>query len=449
MPELRSKKGMTFNDKTYEPGERSTGTADADVDQRRYDSLARVLDVRIAGRANPVVTAVTLHDDKVLIAGNSLNNAALQEIDSRRQLLCDVLLGETSVQAAAARIVQNSRFDYNRIEKDLGKLLNSYIGADQTTPELREKLVACVDNEMRIQNATRTTPGAVIHAEQALVFYRMENDSVHAFDFKAGITKLCCQTCHEFLTKFGVGHTGTHGGIFPKVYDPDTGKGLPNEVFAKMQSRGWVNPHASESSSSPNQSDYYSFSSGTGNGSPTQQPDRSPTQSELDKQYFDHYRKYLVDQGKREDYIKDYRKKKYSQKEAERKADNKLDKEAVKLVTKYKVELAQEQAKAAAEDSNVADLAARVATMYPYSPYGSTPTTYQTTYPPANSTAAPGYGGGQPTPQFQYANPLTGGTYSAAESRGEVPPHRPGVTHPDSYDEGYDNPSHSHHHGIR
>ena len=408
MPELSKKKGQILKAKTYKTGEPSTGTGGADIDQRRYDSLARVLDVRIHGKANPVVMAVTLHGNKLLIAGNSLNPAAVKEIEARLQLIRDVLLGEESVALAAKHIAKNSNFKYDRIEKDLLKLVNTYIGADETSPELREKLTACVDNAMRYENATLSMPGAVVHAEQAVVFYLMQDNSVHVYDYKVGTTRQCCQTCHEFLTKFGVGHRATHGGIYPNVYDPDTGKGLPASVYETMKEREKerekegekVEVYPSDSSSNPNSSEYYSFSSDSG----------SPTQKEEDQEYFDHYRKYLVDRGKTKEYIKDYRKQRYSQKEAQAKAEKKLDKEATKLVKEYK----REQAKAAYEDSNVSDLATRVANLHPYS-----------TTPPSSYAQAP---------TFKYA---------------ELPPHRAGVPHPQDYGAGYDNYSHTQSHGRK
>lgn len=66
-----------------------------------------------------------------------------------------------------------------------------------------------------------------LHAEQAILYYLREytdfdseEDTVIAH---IGISKLCCQACHDVLNKEErIGIRGTHGMSFPNVYDIDS-----------------------------------------------------------------------------------------------------------------------------------------------------------------------------------------------------------------------------------
>jgi hypothetical protein len=419
----------------YAPGERSTDTADADIDVRRYDSLSRVLDIHIKGGANPVVTAVTLYNDKILIAANTMNPVALKELDRRVQIICSTLQGHISASDAAKSLAPKSRSRDTDLVKDLRKLRDTYNGVDTSSPELQEKLRVCVAKGLQYENATRQNSKAVSHAEQDVVFYLMKDDSVHTYDYTAGISKLCCKTCDEFLTQMGVTHRGTHGGIYPNVLDPQTGDGLPKDVYETMQDRGNVNPLPSPSASEPyNSSQYNSLTSDTDS--------RSRGEQENDAHLFALCRRDLKKTDYEDKLYKYYRNKGYEKKAAKELTRADFNEAVAQRVFEYKQDLARA--------TDVGALATSIGNMG-IGPSRAEYQTYSTTH-----TTAPGfgttqgYGGGQPT-EYQYEDPLTGRTFSAAASRGEVPTHRPGVSHPQSFDHGYEttSPTHSNHHTIR
>ncbi|KTD14937.1 nucleic acid/nucleotide deaminase domain-containing protein [Legionella israelensis] len=91
-----------------------------------------------------------------------------------------------------------------------------------------------LDTLLNADTMTVITPNTAVlqrqqlHAEQAILHYLREytdfNEESSEEKINIGISKLCCQACHEVLSRQNdkISHRGSHGMNFPSVYDIDT-----------------------------------------------------------------------------------------------------------------------------------------------------------------------------------------------------------------------------------
>lgn len=259
---------------------------DASTEQRRMDSLSRLLSLDTKYTS---CVAVTFYNGEIIASSNTpnlnermtestLSDCFAKKMGLIQDFLCeltkDIPLGSqpkikkiqfsTRAKLLATKTVleimdssnggvgdvvpQNNRHKnrgtkINHLQNALLKLgqhclLGMYTNGKKgfNVQELKTLLEA--SSMLVITPNTKVLMSQQLHAEQAILYYLREYT-----DFKIksseervpiGVSKLCCQACHNVLNrKKGISHRGTHGIKFPNVYDIDT-KTLFEGINTKM-----------------------------------------------------------------------------------------------------------------------------------------------------------------------------------------------------------------------
>ena len=249
-----------------------------DIDQRRMDSFSRLLSVDV--KYTPCI-AVALYNGEIIVSSNAPNPKE-QMTDSQlsdclvkkmsliqeflRELTKDVVVGSqpnvSKIQfSARAKLLatkavleiiapenggvgkvvpmvkgnrhKDRKIDIDHMRNALLKLGQHCLFSLLTVGKKgfnSEELFALLkaDSTTVVTPNTKVLKEHQLHAEQAILSYLRENTDFtskpSAKKVHLGISKLCCQACHEVLNRYDavISYRGSHGMKFPNVYDIDT-----------------------------------------------------------------------------------------------------------------------------------------------------------------------------------------------------------------------------------
>lgn len=265
---------------------------DKTVEQRRMDSLARLLTVD--NSITPCI-AVAFYEGKLIVASNSPKEKTKEELEEYilqkmaiirtflTELAKDVTIEPDKIDVTKIQFSMRARLLAHRairhlIAQDcggLGDLLPPQ--ADRRRFNIEEHLKNALfkvgqayllslytDGKKGLSRedaqALSTTPITIVipkgtelkqelHAEQAILYYLRnftefeKKPTVNRINI--GISKLCCQACHTVLSRRAdkIAYRGSHGVGFPNVHDIDT-----EDLFEVVKTR-YTNLCAADSES--------------------------------------------------------------------------------------------------------------------------------------------------------------------------------------------------------
>ncbi|MBI2785300.1 MAG: hypothetical protein HYX60_02915 [Legionella longbeachae] len=220
--------------------------------QRLLDSISRILSIR--DEYVPCI-AVALVQGSIIIASNSpkkinektLTKGLTQKIDIVQYFLLTIKKHEYVDESFALKIAkmlasqelgvgnilpqkkkEKRSSSITHLQNALLKIGHDYllgILSNGKEGELNSAELSCLTNpEFIVITPSSLIKEGNIHAEQAILAYLKTIELTESVNI--GISKLCCQACHEVLSSsdIEISYRGTHGISFPSVYNINTNK---------------------------------------------------------------------------------------------------------------------------------------------------------------------------------------------------------------------------------